>query len=131
MIDSNLVQFLKEAGTAAQSRVHTSDIPQNGDLPAIVIRSLGGTPPKTLRGRKLFGRAIFMIVCVGRSAEVARPIADQIKARLDVLPGLMGTTSVKFCRRLSGPNDISASDGDLKLSAFAQEYSFMYQELDS
>lgn len=129
MIDTDLVAFMMGATDAGDS-VHTSEIPQGAPLPALVIRRIGGTDPKTLGNRRLFGRAIYMLVCVGLETREIGNIPEQIKTRLDSLPGLMGTaTSVKHCRCLSGPNDISAVDGDLKLAAFAQEFSFMYRDL--
>lgn len=130
MIDEDLVAYVKALGTAAGTRVHLGNAPQDAVKPFIVIRRTGGTTPKTLGGVSLFARAQFSINVVGKGKEsdgsggyqTAMPVANTIcDAMKSFTQGLIGSTTVEGIRVLSEPADGSEIDGDKVTRWLTQE----------
>lgn len=127
MLDTDLVQFLRDEGTSAGARVHTGDAPQNTPLPVIIVTRISGQTPRTLKGQNLFARANFTISCIGETYGDTLPLANAVRLALDNYRGLLGTTKVESCRCLAEPADISEIDGDQVYRRVSQEFLFVYR----
>lgn len=112
MIDQDLVSYVAGLATAAGSRVHLGNAPQNTAFPVIVIRRTGGTTPRTLGGVSLFARANFSINVIAKEYADAYPVANSIKSALHGFVGTLGDTEVQSARVLAEPADGSEIDGD-------------------
>jgi len=122
MIDQDLVTHIKSLATAAGTRVHLGNAPQDTALPVIVIRRTGGTTPQTLGGVSLFSRAQFSINVIANEYADAYPTANAIKTSLHGFRGEMGTTVVQSSRCVSEPADGSEIDGDKVTRWLTQDY---------
>src|SRR5688572_24531735 len=122
MIDQDLVAHIASLDTAAGSRVHLGNAPQNTALPVIVIRRTGGSTPKTLGNVSLFARAQFSINVIANEYADAYPIANAIKDSLHGFRGAMGDSSVQSSRCVSEPSDGSEIDGDKVTRWLTQDY---------
>lgn len=112
MIDQDLVSFVAVLGTAAASRVHLGNAPQQSIKPFVVIRRTGGNTPRTTSGTALFSRAQFSINVIADEYPGAYPTANAIRDALKSFRGTMGSTEVQSTRVLSEPSDGSEIDGD-------------------
>jgi hypothetical protein len=122
MIDQDLVAYLKLLGTAAGTRVHLGNAPQDTPFPFVVIRRTGGNTPKTLGNVSLFSRAQFSINVIAKEYADAYPIANTIKDSLHGFSGTMETTSVKSSRCTAEPADGSEIDGDKVTRWLTQDF---------
>lgn len=122
MIDQDLVAYLAALGTAAGTRVHIGNAPQDTAYPFIVIRRTGGNTPKTLGNISLFARAQFSINVIAKEYADAYPIANAIKDQLHGFRGVMGSTTVSSSRCVSDPADGSEIDGDKVTRWLSQDY---------
>lgn len=122
MIDQDLVAYLAALGTAAGTRVHIGNAPQDSAYPFIVIRRTGGNTPQTLGAISLFARAQFSINVIAKEYSDAYPTANAIKTALHGFRGAMGSTTVQSSRCVSDPADGSEIDGDKVTRWLSQEY---------
>lgn len=134
MIDLNLVDFIKTAGTAAADRVHTGNAVQKSATPFVVIRHLpGGTSPRTLDGRKLMSRAPVELNAIADNYTEALGLMNQLVALFDNFRGLIGTlpaaqTDIRSARLQGDPADNSEVDGDKIYRRISCEILFVYLE---
>ena len=122
MIDQDLVAFVAGLDTAAGSRVHIGNAPQDTTYPFVVIRRTGGNTPLTLGSVSLFSRSQFSVNVIAKEYADAYPIANAIKAGLHGFRGLMGSTTVQSSRCLADPADGSEIDGDKVTRWLSQDY---------
>lgn len=122
MIDQDLVTFLAGLSTAAGTRVHIGNAPQDTAYPFIVIRRTGGNTPLTLGSVSLFSRAQFSINVIAKEYADAYPTANAIKDALHGFRGLMASTTVISSRCISDPADGSEIDGDKVTRWLSQDY---------
>ena len=127
MIDQDLVAFVAGLSTAAGSRVHLGNAPQNTAYPFVVIRRTGGTTPKTLGGISLFSRGQFSINVIAKEYADAYPIANTIHDALHGYYGTIGDTTVQSARCLSEPSDGSEIDGDKVTRWLTQDFLIVYR----
>lgn len=129
MIDQDLVTFLIALGTAASTRVHTGNVPQNTPYPAIVINRLPGSTPRTTNNTQLASRTPFSIGVIAKDFAVAMPVTVAIRDALDGLKKVtMTDTRVHSCRCTSEPTYFEEIDGDKTLRAISQDFFFVHSE---
>lgn len=127
MIDTDLVSYIKELGTAAEERIHLGNIPQGGVLPAVVIRRSGGSQPKTLGGVALFQRSHFVVnVLTPDDYGIVYPIVNAIFDALKSFSGELIATKVQSSRCIAFPSDKSEIDGDRVVRWVEAEYLFVH-----
>jgi len=134
MIDQDLVTYIKALGTAAGTRVHLGNAPQNTAFPFVVIRRTGGTTPLTLRGVSLFSRGNFSINVISKGKledgsggyNEVQPTANAIKEALHGFNGTIGDTTVQSARCIAEPADGSEIDGDKVTRWLTQDFLFVY-----
>lgn len=122
MIDQDLVAFIAALGTAAGTRVHIGNAPQDTPFPFVVIRRTGGNTPLTLGSVPLFSRVQFSMVVIAKEYADAYPTANAIKSVLHGFHGAMGSTTVRSSRCVSDPSDGSEIEGDKVTRALTQDY---------
>jgi hypothetical protein len=133
-LQSDLIQFLIDAGTGVESRVHDEQVPQKVALPFLATSLLGGSQPNTLNGVRLFSRAQIRIAVFARYALERDTIEGQIRAYLNAWifthrnGGLIGNTRVISIRISRSSDDVAFSDGDNLVKGAGLDLSFMYQE---
>lgn len=128
MIDTNLIAFLKAAGTAAGTRIHTGNAPQGTALPAVIIRRTAGSTPRVLGGQPLFSRAQFSIDVVGTDYATALPVANAVRVLLDGYNGVIGDSTVQSARFIAEPAAFDEIDGDQVFRRLSQDVLFLYKD---
>lgn len=130
MIDQDLVTYLAALSTGALARVHTGNIPQDSQLPAIVLNRLPGTRPRTTNNTKLAARTPFSIGVIAKDFGTAMPIVNAIRDGLDGLANeVLTDTRVHSCRCTSELTYFEEVDGDKTLRAISQDFFFVHSEI--
>jgi hypothetical protein len=132
MIDSDLLEHIRELDTAASDDVYTGNAGPGAGKTFVVVRRASGEQPLTLSGTGLFKRAQFDVNVFARDYDDAFPIANAILTALHGFRGALGGTGgadVKSCRCVSFPSDQSEIDGDKVIRWVQLSFLFVYSEV--
>jgi hypothetical protein len=117
-IQSDLIQYIVSLGTAASTRVHDEQVPQNVPLPFMAIAEISGNRPTDISGKGLLQRSTQRIAIFSRSSSerdaIAKAISDAIRALQEASQGsfLIGATRFTSIRVETSSDEIALSDGD-------------------